>query len=543
MSDKVTITIDGNDHEVTANQSLSDALNEAGVFTPTFCYHPDLAIAGNCRICLVEMDGPRGPALMISCHQRPRPGMVVRTQESSEKVRNARKGVMELLLVNHPLDCPVCDKAGECTLQEHYMNSGQHESRLRDAVGKVYKGGVDHRFTDTKGQDRGGKKIDLGETVVLDQERCISCSRCVRFMRDVAGDEQLYLAGRGDTAYITTFPGDPLKHEYDLCVTDICPVGALTGKHFRFQQRTWFLKKVNSIAPDDSLGANITLEYNKGKVWRIMPRRNVDVNKSWLSNTTRMLYTKLNENRITEALIDGEQTSLAAGLKAAGQALSEAKNIAIVTSGHSTLEDNQAAVAFAESLGSRAELFGGSWLSVGEADGIARSGDPVANRAGIEALGIPHNLDSLAERADAFDAVVLFNHDVIAAGGDKADAIKAIKTRIVLDSWHNDTTAAASIVIGVRCWAEIRGTMINSDNRIQVLNAVPVCPNQDLEPVWQVLTRLSGLVGTKTLGFVAEYDCFKAVAEVIPVLQGHNYRSIGEFGLSLTEVPAEEVSA
>ena len=143
---------------------------------------------------------------------------------------------------------------------------------------------------DSKGQERGGKKIDLGPSIVLDQERCILCSRCVRFMRDVAGEEQLYIAGRGDTAYLTTFPGDPLDHDYDLCTTDICPVGALTGKHFRFQQRVWFLKQTPTITPDDSLGANITVDHNRGKAYRIMPRRNPEVNKSWLHNDSRLLY-------------------------------------------------------------------------------------------------------------------------------------------------------------------------------------------------------------------------------------------------------------
>jgi NADH-quinone oxidoreductase subunit G len=533
----VTINVDGKDHQVDPNQQLVEALNGIGIFTPTFCYHPDLKVAGNCRICLVETEGPRGFALGISCHMRPTPGMKVRTQLGSENVAKARKGVMEFLLVNHPLDCPICDKAGECTLQEHYMTSGRHESRLDDEAGKVYKGGADHRFTDAKGQDRGGKKIDLGPTVVLDQERCILCDRCVRFMRDVAGEEQLYLAGRGDRAYITTFPGTELKHEYDLNVTDICPVGALTGKHFRFQQRVWMLKKVESIAPDDSLGANLTIEYNNGKVWRLMPRRNPAVNKAWIANGTRLLYQDLDRNRLVDGRIAGRPVALGAALTAAGGALAGARRVAIVASGHLTTEDNAAALAFAAALGGKAEVFGGSWLPLGKPDGIARSGDPVANRKGLQLLGIPDNLDALASRAGEFDALLVLGHDLWAADAAKAAALAAIPTRIVLASWADATVANATIAIGVRAWAEVRGSMVNCNGRVQLLNACPILPAAEIEPVWQVLTRLSGLAGTP-MPWVSETDGWKAAVARVPQFAGLTYRTIGPMGQQIVEAPA-----
>ena len=164
------IIIDNQPVECRPGVPVLQAAVEAGWDVPHYCYHPGLSIAGNCRICLVETEGPRGFALGISCHMRPAPGMKVRTPASSDNVKKARNGVMEFLLVNHPLDCPICDKAGECTLQEHYMGQGKHESRLDDAVGKQYKGGADHRFIDSKGHERGGKKIDLGPSIVLDQD-------------------------------------------------------------------------------------------------------------------------------------------------------------------------------------------------------------------------------------------------------------------------------------------------------------------------------------------------------------------------------------
>ncbi|MCK6488164.1 MAG: 2Fe-2S iron-sulfur cluster-binding protein [Planctomycetes bacterium] len=540
MADLITIAVDGRDVQVPARIPLIEALRHwAKVETPAFCYHEDLKVAGNCRICLIEFEGPRGWQLGISCHMQTAPNLKVRTQVSSPGVVKARKGVMEFLLVNHPLDCPVCDKAGECTLQDNYMSQGRHESRLRDEVGKVYKGGADHRFTDTKGGDRGGKRIDLGPSIILDQERCIVCTRCVRFMRDVAGSEQLGVVGRGDHAYLTTFPGQPLDHAYDLCTTDVCPVGALTGKHFRFQQRVWNLKTVESIDPSDALGANLTIEYSfpgaqGARVWRLMPRRNPEVNKSWLANRSRLLYQQLASNRLGDGKVAGADVPLDDAVAAAAKALAGARRIALVASGHATLEDNAALLALKDALGERAEVFGGSWLAVGKPDGIALSGDPVANRAGLRLLGIPDNLDLLAQRAGEFDLLLSVQHDLWAADPAKAAALAAIPARLVLASWQDATVAQATIAIGVRCWAEARGTMVNCQERIQVLGACPVLPNPALEPAWQVLARLAGL------SWSGEAEAFKAAQARSPRLAGLSYRAIGPQGrvLAPAAVPA-----
>jgi NADH-quinone oxidoreductase subunit G len=540
MSDTITINVDGKDVQVPPRVQLIEALRgPAQTETPAFCYHQDLKVAGNCRICLVEVEGPRGFALGISCHMQTAPGMKVRTQISSEKIVKLRKGVMEFLLVNHPLDCPICDKAGECTLQEHYMGQGKHESRLDDSVGKQYKGGADHRFVDSKGHERGGKKIDLGPSIVLDQERCIICTRCVRFMSDVAKSPQLDIAGRGDHAYLTTFPDEPLNHEYDLNTTDICPVGALTGKHFRFQQRVWMLKSVESIDPSDALGANLTIDYNisgsqGGKVWRLMPRRNPNVNKSWIANRTRMLYQQLAVNRLTDGKKAGVDCTIDEAQAAAVVALKSAKRVAIVTSGHLTTEDNIAAMALAESLGAKAEVFGGSWLTVGKADGIALSGDPVANRKGVTLLGIKDNLDDLVAKAKEFDALVVVGHDLWAANADKAAKLEVIPTRIVLSSWVDQTVAKATIAIGIRAWAEVRGSMVNINGIVQLLQACPVVPNMQLEAAWSVLVGLSS-AGTKALSWTSEVDAWKAAQARVPQFAGMTYRSIGPMGCSIDQ--------
>jgi NADH-quinone oxidoreductase subunit G len=542
MADLITITVDGKDVQVPPRTQLIEALRgPAATDTPAFCYHPDLKVAGNCRICLVETEGPRGWALGISCHLQTAPGLKVRTQVSSEKIVKVRKGVMEFLLVNHPLDCPICDKAGECTLQEHYMGQGRHESRLDDEVGKQYKGGADHRFIDIKGQERGGKKIDLGPTIILDQERCILCTRCVRFMDDVAKSPQLDVAGRGDHAYLTTFPGDPLAHEYDLNTTDICPVGALTAKHFRFQQRVWMLKSVESIDPSDALGANLTVEYNNGQVWRLMPRRNAAVNKSWIANSTRLLYQDLGRDRLADGKHAGVDVTLAAATSAAGAALAAAKasgkRIALVASGHLTTEDNVAVLALAEALGAQAEVFGGSWLPVGKPDGIARSGDPVANRKGVQLLGIADNLDALVARAGEFAALVVVGHDLWKADAAKAAKLEAIPSRIVLSSWQDQTVAKATVAIGIRAWAEVRGSMVNINGRVQLLQACPVVPNPELEPAWLTLRAIGAAAGAALPAWSSEIEVWRAAVARVPQFAGLTYRAIGPQGAQLVEAP------
>ncbi len=542
MADLITITVDGKDVQVPPRIQLIEALrNQAATDTPAFCYHQDLKVAGNCRICLVETEGPRGWALGISCHLQTAPGLKVRTQVSSEKIVKVRKGVMEFLLVNHPLDCPICDKAGECTLQEHYMGQGRHESRLDDEVGKQYKGGADHRFTDVKGVERGGKKIDLGPTIILDQERCIICTRCVRFMDDVAKSPQLEIAGRGDHAYLTTFPGDPLAHEYDLNTTDICPVGALTAKHFRFQQRVWMLKSVESIDPSDALGANLTVEYNNGQVWRLMPRRNAAVNKSWIANSTRMLYQDLNRDRLADGKHAGVDVTLAAATSAAGAALAAAKaagkKIALVASGHLTTEDNVAVLALAEALGAQAEVFGGSWLPVGKADGIAKSGDPVANRKGLQLLGIADNLDALVARAGEFAALVVVGNDLWKADAAKAAKLEAIPSRIVLSSWQDATVAKATVALGIRAWAEVRGSMVNCNGRVQLLQACPAVPNPELEPAWLTLRAIGAAAGAALPAWSSEIEVWRAAVARVPQFAGLTYRAIGPLGAQLVEAP------
>lgn len=261
------ITVDGKVIEAKDKQMVLQACLDNGLPLPYYCYHPGLSIVASCRICLVEVEGI--PKLVPSCQTPVRDGMVVHTK--APRVVANQKQVMEYLLVNHPLDCPVCDQAGECLLQDYSYEYGRSQSRFEEDKAKK-------------------PKKDVGRNIVLYNDRCIMCTRCVRFTREVTGSCELYVDGRGHREEIDVFPGKPLDNKLSGNVADICPVGALLDKDFLFKQRVWLLKPTPSISPVDSGGENIYLEHNEGVVYRVKPRYNPAVNTWWISDDTRYSY-------------------------------------------------------------------------------------------------------------------------------------------------------------------------------------------------------------------------------------------------------------
>ena len=508
-SPKVEIFVDDKAVMVPGDTNLLEALKAVGIETPHVCYHPYLPVSGNCRQCLVEQEGPRGRMLVIACYTPVAPGMKIYTPASSARVKNARKATQEFMLVNHPLDCPICDKAGECTLQENYMEAGQNEGRLRPEYGKNYHGNPAHQFIDAKGQLRGGKHVDLGPRVLLDEERCVQCDRCVRFMRSIAKSEQLQLAGRADHTYITTFPGEKLDHEYDLCVTDVCPVGAMTAKYFRFQKRVWLLSHTPTVSMDDSLGANIWLDHADGRIYRVMPRCNPEVNRSWLSNTSRLAFQQFDKNRLPA--IDASAIQISGG------------KVALVAGGSCTMEDLAALKMLKEALGDCAELFGGSLLKVGAPDGIAKSGDPVANRAGMKLMGFA-DVAELLKRAGEFSNLVTVNADLYGEDASAAKALDKISNRIALSAFDDATAKKAKVAFGIRHWSEVQGTMVNSLNILQKLSAAPTCPDEKLAPAYEVI---SALAGNK---FGSACEVFKKAREYVPAFADITYDTIKSTG-------------
>lgn len=283
----VSITLNGKKLEVPKGTTLIQAALDSGTFIPHYCYHQDLSIAGVCRMCVVEVE--KNPKLQIACNTPCAEGMVVHSE--TPKVKDAVKSALELHLINHPLDCPICDKAGECKLQDYYQEYGLYESRM-EYDDKVHK----------------PKVKDIG-TIVLDAERCILCTRCVRFTAEVTKTNELCIVNRGDRSELKTYDDKPLRNDYTGNLADVCPVGALTAKDFRFQQRVWFLDKTKTVCTQCSTGCNTTVSYNPStkKLYRVEPRRNPEVNSSWICDNGRWGYHYLtNESRLKTPKRKGE---------------------------------------------------------------------------------------------------------------------------------------------------------------------------------------------------------------------------------------------
>src|SRR3954470_1787903 len=268
------ITVDGKPIEAKDRQMILQACLDSGIEIPHYCYHPGLSIPASCRICLVEVEGI--PKLVPACQTPIRDGMVVHST-STKAVAN-QKAVMEYLLINHPLDCPVCDQAGECLLQDYSYTYGRSQSRFEED------------------KEKKPKKI-VGDHVLLYNDRCIMCTRCVRFTREVSGTSELYVDGRGAKEEIDIFPGKPLNNKLSGNVVDLCPVGALLDREFLFKQRVWLLKSVPSVSPVDAGGENIWLDHNEGIIYRIRPRYNAEVNTWWISDDTRYSFKPVHDTK------------------------------------------------------------------------------------------------------------------------------------------------------------------------------------------------------------------------------------------------------
>ncbi|KAK2816765.1 NADH dehydrogenase (ubiquinone) 78K chain precursor, 5-prime end, partial [Arthroderma sp. PD_2] len=279
---EVEVTIDGKKVSIEAGSALIQACEKAGSTVPRYCYHEKLLIAGNCRMCLVEVE--RAPKPVASCAWPVQPGMVVKT--NSPLVHKAREGVMEFLLANHPLDCPICDQGGECDLQDQSMRYGADRGRFHEVGGK-----------------RAVEDKNIGPLIKTSMNRCIHCTRCVRFANDVAGAPELGTTGRGNDMQIGTYLEKNLDSELSANVIDLCPVGALTSKPYAFRARPWELKHTETIDVLDALGSNITVDTRGMEVMRVQPRLNDDVNEEWINDKTRFACDGLKTQRLTTPLI------------------------------------------------------------------------------------------------------------------------------------------------------------------------------------------------------------------------------------------------
>jgi len=402
---------------------------------PHYCWHPKLSVDGSCRLCQVEIEGV--PKLQIACNTPVRDGMVIHTK--NERVESARQGVMELLLLNHPLDCPICDQAGECKLQDYAFDYG-----------------VKHARTDLPRRPA-KKSYDLGPTIVFDQERCILCRRCVRFCREVSGTGELGVFQRGEQSLLETFPGAELDNPYSMNVADICPVGALTTKDFRFKVRVWFLDDVPSLCNQCGRGCNINAGRSNNRVYRFVPRRNDAVNQTWMCDHGRMSYKGLTEGRCTEARVGARGVKYDEAISAAGDrlrtALDAKRPIVVVASPFASNEDLFVLQRLLTDLGCEPGTFS---IDRGAADKLLLRADKCPNAEGARSLGF---LESSSPVGEAAVALVL--------GKVAPDRLVNVETQIQLVSHEADRSEAAEVVLPVRSHAEYLGSFTNFERRAQ----------------------------------------------------------------------------
>lgn len=441
---KVTLTIDGKQVQAEAGTTVLEAAKTAGIEVPHYCYHPGLSIAGNCRMCLVEVE--KMPKPMIGCATTVGEGMVVHTD--TEKVKKMRQSVMEFLLINHPLDCPTCDQAGECRLQDYYMDYDQIPSRFQE--NKVEK----------------DKMVDLGANVMLDQERCIACTRCIRLCREVGGKDELALAYRGDHVTITTFPGQQLSNNYAGNVVDVCPVGALTSKDFRFKKRSWFLSKTKSICTGCSRGCNTELHHEGGKVYRMLPRQNDEVNKYWICDEGRYGYKFINDQRVLRNYVNNGSLSEVSFEEALLQIRAKLKDLSAdeaIVVGHLSQSNEVLASlkAFAKDVLKSHQLFYSERsLENAISDNFLMTSDKNANRKGAEELGY----SPLSRVSSGGLALVVGGLSDAEARFLESKGVKIIGLWLVNEA---ASMQKAQVILPLASVAEQKGTFTNLDGRVQ----------------------------------------------------------------------------
>lgn len=493
------LTIDGKQITVEPGTKIIEAAKRLGFFVPYYCYHPGLSIAGNCRICMVEIK--ENPRTQIACNTDCQDGMVVHTQ--SEKAKETRRHILEFLLANHPLDCPVCDQAGECWLQDYYMKYGLYDGRFYEK--KVKK----------------PKAVSVGPTVMLDAERCILCSRCVRFCDEITKTSELGIINRGDHGEIAVYPGKELDNKYSGNVVDICPVGALTDKDFRFKCRVWYLQKADSICPGCARGCNTEIHYNLDRpqhgegerVMRLKPRENPEVNQWWMCDEGRYGYKNIDENRILSPAIRHTGSSPAVKeeswdeiLNQIAYQLKESQNpIGVFLSPQMSNEELELAKKFFSDA-KKYRVFLVSPHPPGYEDDFLLRADKNPNSKGAELLGLTYHPEAVSNflkeiEAGKIEGLIIFGQDVVARveGAQAKAALEKLKWSIFIGSNHNLTSESAMYVLPSATYAEKSGTFTNFEGRVQKFHKAfePLAQSQ---PEECILTNLSARLGAAFVG-------------------------------------------
>jgi NADH-quinone oxidoreductase subunit G len=547
--EKIKVKVDGREIEVpklTADwtgkltpTTMIQACELARVDVPHYCYHPKLPIAGNCRMCLVEFGTPalgpdrkpvlnadgtpkiaRSPRPAIACATPISPGMEI--YNHTPAVKQMREGVLEFLLINHPLDCPICDQAGECKLQEYSVDYGQSASRFVEA--KVHK----------------PKAVDLGPRIMLDDERCILCTRCIRFTRDIAADDKLGIVNRGSYNTIAAYPGTQFDNNYTLNTVDICPVGALTSKDFRFQMRVWFLKETKSLCNSCGTGCNVLVSSREERVYRYTPRENDAVNGPWMCDAGRLNYKWIGrEDRLQEVQARGAgglvKTSWLAALSEISDKLKRAPagSVAIVASAKQTNEELYLLAKLKAKLGALSD----SVENTGEADRLLVSADKNPNTNGARLTGIcfteiGSNLPQIARGIETgqIRTLMVFGEDVTAHGLG-AELLAKLDTLMVSDLFPTATTKLAHYVLPGAAHVEKRGSFTNTKGRVQKFMKAVEAPG-DARAEWEFLHDLVHHV-TGLNGYVTIEGLFNQMAKDVPAFAGLTWAGLGDAGVTV----------
>jgi len=483
-----TTTINGKPYEFTTGETIIRLASRNQIEIPYYCWHPRLTVAANCRMCLVEVE--KAPKPVPACQTECRDGMVVHTNTPS--VKALQRAIHEFLLVNHPIDCPICDQAGECKLQDYYMHfqlasSPMHEPKVRKS-----------------------KLETLGPYVIYDAERCIMCTRCVRFMEEVAGERQLGTFARGDRSYIDVFPGQPLDNPYSLNTVDVCPVGALTSSVFRFKQRVWNLQRKPGLCGGCARGCNVHVDFRARQVYRLLPRENEAVNKSWLCDEGRLTYMRANTDCLTGALMRKPGVP-GAEREESGNALDTAVRLltpfvggkaplSVALSLHATCEETYLFARLAKEVLGVPEV-GLIEYAPGPADALLRAADRNPNRAGILRVLSGMGMAAFAEaellrrlQGGQIKGLIVLGHQSSLLT-ELAAASARLEVFVHIAHARTALAEAAQVTLPAATWVQVDGTWINGDNRAQRLLPAFAC-SEDARPALTWLAELATGLGS-----------------------------------------------
>jgi len=523
------LTIDGKQIEVPAGTTIIQAADKLGIPIPRYCYHPALPVSGNCRICMVEVE--KQPKLQIACYTPVADGMVVKT--NSPKVLEVRKTVLEFLLVNHPVDCPVCDQAGECKLQDYYMEHGQYDSRLSDVKVKKEK-----------------KAFSIGPTVMLDQERCILCTRCVRYADTITKTHEFGVFSRGDHSQLDVYPGKQLDNNYSGNVVDICPVGALTDTDFRFKCRVWYLAQTKSVCPGCSMGCNITVEWDKSRphqhkkarVMRLKPRHNPEVNDYWICDKGRYNYHFIDENRIQHPQLNNDLISWEQAIDTVVQVLKPLKDlkrtnrIGVLASAQLTNEDLFVIRKFFKETLNGAHLDFKVSEKPGDSDDFLMKADKNPNTAGAaQIIQVSTDAAQIVQKARAgeIDLLYVFGHDLAALYGKEAlyQISKNVKLFVFQGSNVNGSCSYAHLNLPSSVYAEKAGTFTNCQQKVQRIWPA-FLPMAEAKADWEILSLISAKLGAP-INYKDAQEIFKDIAATISPFSEMTYDKISDKGMVL----------